>query len=97
MASENTSRTHYDEARRNFDDLDVEEQVRFLVEGTASTLAHGLLQAGEAVAEGLEDALRQARKRSPSTSETGKPGAAEPETARRQAPRRSSPDSTSET
>jgi hypothetical protein len=90
MASETESRTRYDDARRSFDDLDVEERARFLVEATASTLAHGLLQAGEVLADGLEDAIRQARRSSPHSSEKRGPGAAEPETAQRQAPRNGS-------
>jgi hypothetical protein len=97
MANEEERRTRYDEARRNFDDLDVEERTRFLVEATASTLAHGLLQAGEALADGLEEAIRQARTRSPHRSERDGPGAAEPETAQRQAPRRGSRDSNQDT
>jgi len=92
MSREEQSRTRYDEARRNFDDLDVEERARFLVEATASTLAHGLLQAGEALADGLEDVVRQARKRAAHTPSSQGPGAAEPETAQRQAPRNGSHD-----
>lgn len=93
MADERDSHSHYDEARRNFDDLDVEERARFLVEATASTVAHGLLQAGEALADGLEDAIRQARRRSARQSEERGAGAAEPETAQRQAPRTGSHES----
>jgi hypothetical protein len=92
MADEDNSHDHYNEARRNFDDLEVEERARFLVEATASTLAHGLLQAGKALADGLDDAIRQARKRSDHRSEQRGPGAAEPETAQRQAPRSGSHD-----
>lgn len=90
--AEEDRRTRYDEARRNFDDLSVEERTRFLVEATASTLAQGLLQAGEALADGLEDVIRQARRRSARRSESHGPGAAEPETAQRQAPRNGSHD-----
>jgi len=93
MADKENRRTRYDDARRTFDELDVEERTRFLVEATASTLAHGLLQAGEALADGLEEAIRQARKRSDHRSERGGPGAAEPETAQRRAPRNGSHDS----
>jgi hypothetical protein len=93
MSENEQAHSRYHEARRNFDDLDVEERARFLVEATASTLAHGLLQAGEALAEGLEDAVRQARKRAARSSEARGPGAAEPETAQRQAPRNGSHDS----
>lgn len=90
--AEEERRTRYDEARRNFDDLSVEERTRFLVEATASTIAQGLLQAGEALADGLEDVIRQARQRSAHRSQPHGPGAAEPETAQRQAPRNGSHD-----
>jgi hypothetical protein len=90
MADRSNDGTRYDEARRNFDDLDVEDRARFLIEATASTLAHGLLRAGEALADGLEDVIRQARTQAaPSTGKRGA-GAAEPETAQRQAPRNGS-------
>ena len=75
----------YEEARRRFDDLDVEGQARFLIEATASTLAQGVLQVGKGLADGLDAFLRDAR-RGPAASRPG-PGAAEPETAQRQAPR----------
>lgn len=84
------SRDSYDEARRSFDDLEVEDRARFLVEAAASTLAHGLVQAGEALADGLEEAIRRARRRSARPKEPRGPGAAEPETAQRQAPRNGS-------
>ena len=77
----------YEDARRSFDHLDVEERARFLVEATASTVAQGVLRAGEVLADGLEDTLRQVRKRSAASGERQGPGAAEPETAQRQAPR----------
>lgn len=75
----------YEETRRRFDELDVEHQTRFLVEATASTLARGVQQVGELLADGLGDVLRRAR-RGPASS-AGRPGAAEPETAQRQQPR----------
>ena len=87
MSDHGRARHRYDEARRTFDDLDVEDRARFLVEATASTLAHGLLRAGEVLADGLEDAIRQARKQSRRSTGSEGPGAAEPETAQRQAPR----------
>lgn len=96
MPDEEESHTDYDKTRRNFEDLDVEERARFLVEGTASTLAHGLLQAGEALADGLEEAIRQTRRRSARRSEKRGTGAAEPETAQRQSPRNGSHDSASD-
>jgi hypothetical protein len=77
----------YEQTRRRFDELDVEAQSRFLVEAAASTLARGVLQVGEVLAEGLEDVLRRAR-RHPSAGPGGpRPGAAEPETSQRRQPR----------
>lgn len=76
----------YDQARRRFDELDVEEQACFLVEATATTLARGVEQAGELLATGLEDVLRQAKQRT-SARDRESPGAAEPETAQRRTPR----------
>jgi hypothetical protein len=85
MADEQKSR--YDETRRNFDELNVEEQASFLVEATASTLARGVLQVGETLADGLEDVLRRARKQSSPGASGTRPGPAEPETSQRRAPR----------
>ncbi len=82
--------SRYDEARRNFDELDVEKQTRFLIEATASTLARGVLEVGETLAHGLEDIMRQAKGPSSHGSTGKRPGAAEPETAQRQAPRNGS-------
>ncbi|MFB6247086.1 MAG: hypothetical protein ABEL97_00785 [Salinibacter sp.] len=82
----------YEQTRRRFDELDVEAQSRFLVEAAASTLAQGVVQAGSALAEGLEDALRRARRHDPSASSGPGPGAAEPETAHRRQPRSGSGD-----
>lgn len=87
MAGQDNAHHRYDEARSSFDDLDVEERARFLVEATASTLAHGLLRAGETLAEGLEDAIRQARSRTARADRPRGSRAAEPETAQRQTPR----------
>lgn len=96
MPDEEDSRNPYDEARRNFDDLNAEERARFLVEATASTLARGMLQAGELLADGLEDVIRQAGRRSGHRSENRGPGPAEPETAQRRAPRNGARDSEDE-
>jgi hypothetical protein len=96
MTDQRDPRNRYDEARENFDGLDVEERARFLVEATASTLAHGLLRAGEALADGLEDTIRQARQRARRGEDRQGPGAAEPETAQRQAPRNGSQPSDAE-
>lgn len=75
----------YDQVRRNFEELEIEKRTRFLIEASASTLAKGLEQVGHVLAEGLEDVMRQGR-RSRTRSEEAGPGAAEPETAQRQAP-----------
>lgn len=77
----------YDQARRRFDDLDVEKQARFLVEASVSTLAQGLEEAGQVVADGLEDVLRRTGRGSGSSGQTEQPGPAEPETAQRQTSR----------
>lgn len=76
----------YNDARRRFEDLDLEEQASFLVEAGASTLARGVREVGDVLADGLRDALRTARTRA-SRSGENRPGAAEPETSQRQAPR----------
>ena len=78
--------SQYRQARRRFDELEIEEQSRFLIEATASTVAKGVVQAGALLADGLEEALRRAR--TASTASPGeRPGPAEPETAQRQRPR----------
>lgn len=76
----------YSDTRRQFEELDLEQQASFLVEATASTLARGVTQVGEVLADGLEDILRRSRKGSRRAGREG-PGPAEPETAQRQAPR----------
>lgn len=78
----------YEQARRQFDELDVEERARFLINASASLLAQGLEQAGEVLADGLKEVLRQTGRPS-SSAEPERPGAAEPETAQRQASRES--------
>lgn len=91
MADKGTRGAEYDEARRSFDELEMEEQTRFLVEAAASTMATGLRQAGEALADGLEEVVRQARSHRAATDEqTKRPGAAEPETSQRKEPRTNS-------
>ena len=76
----------YEQTRRRFDELDVEAQSRFLVEAAASTLARGVVQVGEVLAEGLEDVLRRARRPRSAGSGGPRPGAAEPETSQRRQP-----------
>lgn len=75
----------YDRMRRDFEDLQVEKQTRFLIEASASTLAKGVEAVGEALADGLEDVMSR-RPRHDAGAETTRPGPAEPETAQRQAP-----------
>jgi len=75
--------SRYREARRHFDELEIEERSRFLIEATASTLADGVMRAGEVLADGIEETLRQARGASGRSSDRRQPGAAEPETAQR--------------
>jgi len=81
MATDDT----YEQTRRRFDDLEVEQQAQFLIEASASALARGVEQAGKVLADGLRDAMHRPH-RSSRTSESG-PGPAEPETSQRQAPK----------
>ena len=87
MPTDSDSSSRYDDTRRRFDDLNMEEQARFLVEATATTVARGLVQASKTVAEGLEDVIRDARKGRTQASEPGQPGPAEPEMAQQRSPR----------
>lgn len=75
----------YDQMRHNFEDLEIEARARFLIEASASTLAKGIEQVGHVLAEGLDDVIRHERRSETRAEESG-PGAAEPETAQRQAP-----------
>ncbi|MFB6279129.1 MAG: hypothetical protein ABEK75_06455 [Salinibacter sp.] len=75
----------YDQVRHDFEDLEIEERARFLVEASASTLAKGVEQVGHVLAEGLEDMMRGEHRSRRRAEESG-PGAAEPETSRQQAP-----------
>jgi len=80
------SRDRYDRLRRHFQELETDERARFLLEASVSTLAQGLEQAGQALADSLEQVVRQEHRASGSSEEARQPGAAEPETAQRQAP-----------
>ena len=84
--ADDTHRSSYDQTRRQFDDLTPDKQAQFLIEATASTLAHGIERVGKVLARGLQDTVRRAQQQSPAGSGAG-PGAAEPETAQRQRPR----------
>ncbi len=90
MTTDSSSSEQYDQTRRDFESMRLEEQATFLVEATVSTLARGIEEAGHALAEGLDDVFKQARHRGQPSSDadpgTG-PGPAEPETSQRQAPK----------
>ncbi|MFB6273096.1 MAG: hypothetical protein ABEL51_09415 [Salinibacter sp.] len=76
----------YDRMRRDFEDLQVEKRVRFLIEASASILAKGIEEAGRALADGLESRHSSGRADWPASGdETDGPGPAERETAQRQA------------
>lgn len=76
----------YTRTRRDFDSLSLEEQVSFLVNATASTLARGIETLGRELAHEVERAV-QGHRHTPSGAEGGSPGPAEPETSQRTAPR----------
>ncbi|MFB6231898.1 MAG: hypothetical protein ABEL04_12165 [Salinibacter sp.] len=81
------SRDRYDRLRRHFQELEANERARFLLEASVSTLAQGLEQAGQALADSLERVMQQEHRASGASEEARQPGAAEPETAQRQASR----------
>jgi hypothetical protein len=87
MTPDSDASSRYDDTRRRYDELDMEEQARFLVEATATTVARGLVHAGKTVAEGLEEVIREARQTEARSGGAGEPGAAEPETAQQRSPR----------
>ena len=76
----------YDRVRHDFEELEVEKQAQFLIEASASTLAKGIEQAGQVLADELGNVMHRAGRSSASSSKAG-PGPAEPETAQRQAPK----------
>lgn len=53
----------YREARRQFDDLRIEDKAVFLLESTVSTLARGLEEFGRVVSENLERSFEAAERR----------------------------------
>ncbi len=83
-----THRKAYDRTRRDFEALPFEDRALFLIEGAASTVAHGILHAGRAAADELDDLFRRTAKR----SRPGASRAAEPETGSTQAPPDATPD-----
>ncbi len=54
----------YDDTRRAFEELSPEEQARFLLEATASSLMRGIEFVAGAVADEMESAVRKAREKS---------------------------------
>jgi hypothetical protein len=79
----------YDQMRHDFEELEFEKQAQFLIQASASTLAKGIEQVGQALADGLGDVM-DPRRRSSGAADPSGPGAAEPETAQRQAPKNGS-------
>ncbi|WP_103021446.1 hypothetical protein [Salinibacter altiplanensis] len=79
------SSDNYEQTRRRFDELETEQQAQFLIEASASALARGIEQMGAVLADGLQDVIRRSHRPSGTPRDPG-PGAAEPETAQRQAP-----------
>ncbi len=77
----------YEDTRRTFDDLPLEDKAVFLIEATASTLARGLQQAGHALAEEVDRAFSGERRKKREASTADASGAAEPPTGERRAPR----------
>ncbi|MFW5955272.1 MAG: hypothetical protein ACOCSK_00850, partial [Rhodothermales bacterium] len=55
-------REQYHEARRQFDDLKLEDKAVFLLESTVSTLARGLEELGRAVADSVEKSFEEAER-----------------------------------
>jgi hypothetical protein len=81
-------RSRYERTKQDFSEMNTEEQASFLIEATASVLAQGLEEAGRRVAEELEALFRRSGRPSPrDRGEDARPGAAEPETSQRTAPR----------
>ena len=82
----------YEQTRRRFDEMEVEQQAQFLIEASAAALARSIEQAGKVLADGLHDVAHRGSQSSCASRDAG-PGAAEPETAQRQASKgESSPD-----
>lgn len=52
----------FHEARRQFDDLSLEDKAVFLLEATVSTFARGLEQAGRALGDAMEQAFAEAER-----------------------------------
>lgn len=74
---------NYEKARRDFKDLNLEEQATFWVEATTSLLARGVQEAGRTIAHELDNLFTRTRKARPEAGSG--PGPAEPETAQQRA------------
>lgn len=101
--SKRTDRAQYERMRDNFNDLELEDQLTFLFESAAGTVARGLEEVVRTFSEGIDEAARTVRKagkryekrsrkhgrraRGSRSTPSGGPGAAEPETSQRRAPR----------
>jgi hypothetical protein len=60
MSTHHTRSEQYQRVREAFDSLGVTDRATFLLEATAATLAHGLEEAGRAVADELDNFFRAA-------------------------------------
>lgn len=80
------SQDRYEHLRDRFEELETDDRARFLLEASVSTLATGLEQLGEVLADSLEQAMRSPDRASDSAEGARQPGPAEPETAQRHAP-----------
>jgi len=70
--ADDRDKTAYDRARNRFNELNPEEQARFLVEATASSLASGIKKASSMLADGIEDTVRRARQQNPGDAPSSK-------------------------
>lgn len=66
---------HYKRVRTEFDDLDTEDKVLFLMEATVSTIARGVDEFGRAVSDEINKAFsRRAEKKERREKEKASPG-----------------------
>lgn len=79
------SQEQYRRLRESFDELQIQDQALFLVEAAVSTLARGIEQAGETLADEVGDVFRGGRR---SERRGRSSNAANPSTSERQAPHR---------
>lgn len=87
MDRKTTDRRAYDEARRAFENMEIEDRTIFLVEAAATTVARGVQEVGRIVADELGRTFGGGRPHPPhEPAEPGRPGAAEPSTGSQQAP-----------